>query len=76
MISRFQTLDRPAQRVDDHDVPPHEAHLSARDPVGGNRLFDLKDLITHRFDLDHTAEAYALNAAYADGVIKVMINPE
>lgn len=37
---------------------------------------DLKALITHRFDLAHTADAYALNAAYQDNVIKAMINLE
>jgi L-iditol 2-dehydrogenase len=35
---------------------------------------DLARLITHRFPLDGVSEAYALNAAYRDGVIKVMIN--
>jgi L-iditol 2-dehydrogenase len=36
--------------------------------------FALSDLVTHRFDLRHTADAYALNTAYQDGVIKIMIN--
>ncbi len=36
-------------------------------------LFALQDLITHRFDLPQTGDAYALNAAYQDGVIKVMV---
>jgi len=35
---------------------------------------DLKLLITHRFPLADTDEAYALNAAYSDNVIKVVIN--
>lgn len=34
----------------------------------------LTDLITHRFSLDDTGDAYKLNAEYGDGVIKVMIN--
>ncbi len=37
---------------------------------------DLKALITHRFSLEQTAEAYALNADYKDNVIKIMINLE
>lgn len=34
----------------------------------------LKKLITHRFSLDETGDAFALNLAYADGVIKAMID--
>ncbi len=33
----------------------------------------LDELITHRFDLDATGEAFALNAAYQDGIIKGVI---
>ena len=54
-------------------VPPHEAHLSARYRAGDS-TFALQDLITHRFDLAQTADAFALNAAYQDGVIKVMVD--
>jgi L-iditol 2-dehydrogenase len=36
----------------------------------------LEDLITHRFPLEEVDAAYALNAAYEDGVIKVMIDVE
>jgi L-iditol 2-dehydrogenase len=34
---------------------------------------DLKKMVTHRFPLERTAEAFALNAAYIDQVIKVVI---
>jgi L-iditol 2-dehydrogenase len=34
---------------------------------------DLRNLITHRFGLADAASAFALNAGYADGVVKVMI---
>jgi threonine dehydrogenase-like Zn-dependent dehydrogenase len=34
----------------------------------------LEELITHRFSLDETGDAFALNLAYADGVIKAMID--
>jgi L-iditol 2-dehydrogenase len=44
--------------------------------LAGSDHFALQDLITHRFDLAHTADAYALNVAYLDGVIKVMIDLE
>jgi L-iditol 2-dehydrogenase len=36
---------------------------------------DLKSLITHRFPLSRAPEAFALNAAYQDNVVKVMISP-
>lgn len=39
--------------------------------VGGK--VKLEELITHRFDLDATGDAFALNAAYRDGIIKAMI---
>jgi L-iditol 2-dehydrogenase len=35
---------------------------------------DLKPLVTHRFTLVDTDQAFALNSAYSDNVIKVMIN--
>ena len=34
---------------------------------------DLKALISHRFPLERTAEAFALNNAYADNVVKVIV---
>jgi L-iditol 2-dehydrogenase len=34
---------------------------------------DLSDLISHRFPLERTPEAFAMNAAYTDEVVKVMI---
>lgn len=34
---------------------------------------DLKALITHTFTLEETAQAFALNAAYEDNIIKAMI---
>jgi hypothetical protein len=33
----------------------------------------LQNLVTHHFDLAQTGDAYALNAAYGDAVIKAMI---
>ncbi len=35
---------------------------------------DLQALISHRFPLERAAEAFALNAAYRDNVVKVMID--
>ena len=34
---------------------------------------DLNDLVTHRFSLDRAPEAFALNAAYQDRVLKLII---
>ena len=39
-------------------------------------VVDLDGLISHRFPLDRAPEAFALNAAYADGVVKVIIDVE
>jgi L-iditol 2-dehydrogenase len=36
-------------------------------------LVDLPALVTHRFSLAQTGEAFALNVAYQDGIIKAMI---
>jgi len=36
-------------------------------------LVDLRCLVTHRFPLDETPKAFALNAAYADGVVKAIV---
>jgi L-iditol 2-dehydrogenase len=38
-----------------------------------DHLLDLTSLISHRFPLDKTPEAFALNSAYADEVVKVII---
>ncbi len=35
---------------------------------------DLRTMVTHRFELARTAEAFALNAAYRDKVVKVVID--
>jgi len=35
---------------------------------------NVDSLITHRFPLKHTVEAFTLNAAYKDGVVKVIVN--
>ena len=35
---------------------------------------DLNGLVSHRFDLDQTPQAFALNADYQDQVVKVMID--
>lgn len=37
------------------------------------RRVDLEGLVTHRFPLAQAAEAFKLNAAYQDGVVKVMV---
>jgi threonine dehydrogenase-like Zn-dependent dehydrogenase len=34
---------------------------------------DLRNLVSHRFPLKRAAEAFRLNAAYADKVVKVII---
>jgi L-iditol 2-dehydrogenase len=34
---------------------------------------DLSSLVSHRFPLERAGEAFALNAAYGEGVVKVMI---
>ncbi len=34
---------------------------------------DLRSLISHRFPLKNAVDAFKLNAAYADEVVKVMI---
>ncbi|MEZ4682970.1 MAG: hypothetical protein R2932_53055 [Caldilineaceae bacterium] len=34
---------------------------------------DLTGIVSHHFPLAQTAEAFAMNAAYADGTVKVMI---
>ena len=36
-------------------------------------IVDLTGMVTHRFPLDRAPEAFAMNDAYGDGVIKVMI---
>jgi L-iditol 2-dehydrogenase len=41
--------------------------------AAGGRV-DLAGLVSHRFPLARAAEAFALNAAYASGVLKVMID--
>jgi threonine dehydrogenase-like Zn-dependent dehydrogenase len=33
----------------------------------------IRELVTHRFALKRAVEAFSLNAAYQDGVVKVMI---
>jgi L-iditol 2-dehydrogenase len=37
-------------------------------------MVDLNGIISHRFPLARTPEAYAMNAAYQDGVVKVVID--
>jgi L-iditol 2-dehydrogenase len=37
------------------------------------RQVDLRGLVSHRFPLSQAADAFRLNAAYADAVLKVMI---
>jgi len=38
------------------------------------RVVDLNGLVSHRFPLERAAEAFALNAAYRDGVVKTIID--
>jgi L-iditol 2-dehydrogenase len=38
------------------------------------RQVDLRGLVSHRFPLSQAAEAFRLNAVYADGALKVMID--
>lgn len=48
-------------------VYPRAIQLTERGRV------DLKGLVSHRFPLKRAAEAFALNTAYRDGVVKVMV---
>ena len=48
-------------------VYPRAIHLTEQGMV------DLKGMISHRFPLEKTPEAFALNDAYADNVVKVVI---
>jgi L-iditol 2-dehydrogenase len=43
-------------------------------PLAASGQVELEELITHRFGLDTTGEAFALNAAYRDHIIKAMID--
>ena len=45
----FQALHRAPQGAFADHEPPHEAHLSARDPAGGSGAVTLDRLVTHRF---------------------------
>lgn len=47
---------------------PRAIHLATSGQV------DLDDLISHRFPLEQTPQAFALNAAYAEGVQKIIID--
>jgi threonine dehydrogenase-like Zn-dependent dehydrogenase len=38
-----------------------------------NKQVDLRSLITHRFPLNELPAAFALNARYGEGVVKVII---
>jgi len=48
-------------------VYPRALRLAERGRV------DLRGLVSHRFPLKRAAEAFRLNAAYADRVVKVMV---
>ena len=48
-------------------------HRRAIDLILGGRV-DLSPLVSHRFPLAQAAEAFRLNAAYEDGVVKVVID--
>lgn len=49
---------------------PRTIQLAAQGEV------ELEKLITHNFSLEETGDAFALNLAYEDGVIKAMIYPD
>lgn len=42
--------------------------------VASDRV-DLRDLVTHRYPLDRTEEAYEHFASQRDGVLKIAITP-
>ena len=42
-------------------------------PLVTNGRVKVADLITHRFPLTQADKAFALNAAYEDGVVKVVV---
>jgi L-iditol 2-dehydrogenase len=42
--------------------------------LADNGALDLDNLVSHRFDLDDVQKAFAMNAAYADGLHKVIIS--
>jgi L-iditol 2-dehydrogenase len=48
-------------------------HQRAIDLILGGRV-DLSTLVSHRFPLAQAADAFRLNAAYQDGVVKVVID--
>jgi L-iditol 2-dehydrogenase len=48
-------------------------HRRAIDLILGGRV-DLAPLVSHRFPLARAAEAFRLNAAYEDGVVKAVID--
>ena len=39
-----------------------------------NGCIDLRTMVTHRYPLERTAEAFALNSAYGDKVVKIVID--
>jgi L-iditol 2-dehydrogenase len=48
-------------------------HQRAIGLILGGRV-DLSALVSHRFPLAQAADAFRLNAAYQDGVVKVVID--
>lgn len=42
--------------------------------IASSGVLNLESVVSHRFTLSQTAEAFALNAAYQDEALKVMIN--
>ena len=42
--------------------------------LADNGALALDDLVSHRFDLDDVQKAFEMNAAYADGLHKVIIS--
>jgi L-iditol 2-dehydrogenase len=42
--------------------------------VAASGQVDLDDLVSHRFTLDRTPEAYAMNMRYPDGLLKAVVD--
>jgi threonine dehydrogenase-like Zn-dependent dehydrogenase len=51
-------------------VYPRAIHLVETSPTPIN----LEDIVSHRFPLNETDKAFALNASYAEGVHKIVID--
>ena len=72
---QVQAFGGAAQGPHDYHVAAHEAYLSTRAIAIGNLglAVALDELVSHRYDLSQTAQAYASNAAYEQGINKVIL---